>query len=72
MEQYQSHWTSYYDNVTTLHPLSLFAIAFMVVAVFLVKREHVLIPIFVIISFIPVSQRIVFFNFDCNSSIYFT
>lgn len=64
MEQFQSHWTSYYDNVTTLHPLSLFAIAFMVVAVFLVKREYVLIPIFIVISFIPVSQRIVVFNFD--------
>jgi hypothetical protein len=60
----ESHWTSYYDNVTTLHPLALFAIVLMVVAVFLVKREHILIPIIVITSFIPVSQRIVVFNFD--------
>jgi len=61
------HWTSEYDNVTTLHPLGLAAILVLSLAILIVRRKYVLIPIIIIACFISTAQRIVVFRLDFTS-----
>jgi len=55
-----------YVNQTTIHPLGLGLLIFLVFAIFLVNRRSVVIPILVMACFIAPAQRIVVFGLDFN------
>jgi hypothetical protein len=56
---------SYYDQ-TFFHPIGLFATLILGGSVFLVKRKYALVPLLVILCFVPIAQRLTILSLDFN------
>ena len=61
------YWTHSWDNVTTIHPIALVIIVTLSLAIIFIRRQYVLIPIFLGACFIAPAQRIVIASLDFSS-----
>jgi hypothetical protein len=59
-----SRWASEWDNVTTLSPASAVALAVGTIAIFSVPRRFVFLPLLLVTSFVPISERLVILGMD--------
>lgn len=57
-------FASAYDNTTTLTPASLLVLAIGAIAMFVVPRRYMFLPLVVVTAFVPVSQRLVILGMD--------
>lgn len=55
---------SEYANITTVHPIGLTALVLLGIFTFLIPRRHALLPLLVLLCFIPGAQRIVLGGLD--------
>lgn len=59
-----SRFSNYYDNVTTLHPLAGAMLLAASVALFVVPRRHVFLPMILLTTMVPAAQRLVVAGLD--------
>ena len=61
-----SRFSNAYDNVTTLHPIGIALLLAAILAIFVVRREWMLLPIIVLTCLAPAAQRVVVLGFDLH------